>query len=193
LRLHVQCTLYMYPRKSTTLALTSKQVALKSKQVFQVKRKVRIWKSVVVDLNARKTSNLYQVIVIVQSYLTLCCWHFAFSCLLGSCLVVEKQFLHSLFGVLLVASCLDLKARVSLKTDRSFFNATRAFRSTQPQRYMPVSFPNWRRTSKQHANLRRSIWTHGVASRSAPNIDCRLCIPLYCVDMIAKHVTRALG
>jgi len=46
----------IYPSKSI-----SKQMALRSKQVFQVKRKKGIKKSVVVDLNARKSSNFYHV------------------------------------------------------------------------------------------------------------------------------------
>jgi len=81
-----------------------KQVALRSKQVFQVKLKKWIRKSVVVDLNARKLSNSYHVIVSVQSQLTFVVGTLLLAvCFDASYLVIEKQFLHSLFDVLLVS------------------------------------------------------------------------------------------
>jgi len=93
----------LYPSKSTTLASISKQVAWRSKQVFQAKKTKKGWirKSVVVHLNAWKSSNFYHVIVSMQSSLTFCCWHFA------SCFLLGGREAISAFAFWRIASCFE--------------------------------------------------------------------------------------
>jgi len=94
----------LYPSKSTTLALTRKQVhamAFRSTQVFQVKRQKAIRNSVVIHFNDWKSSNYFLSRDCQWPSITyIGFWHFAFCFLISSSL-----WSRSNFCILFLVSC----------------------------------------------------------------------------------------
>jgi len=154
-------------------------VALRSKEVFQVKRQKVIGNSVVDHFKARKSTNFYPVIVSDQSSLTLFYfWHFVFA----SCFVVKKQlkvFTFWLLGSLFLLwkpidrfsmhSCYEVHAMAH--------NLSAARRACQFHSLFDVEL-----ASKTPTCVDLNAW-RGV--EITPNRDYRL-HPLFCVDLYAN-------